>query len=584
MEFFEIFPWDNKFETGIELIDEQHKQLVNILNRLAAHLANRSKSNTLNEIFAELTAYADIHFKTEEKIWGKYLKSDEWFISHVETHQSFVEEISSLRSSSSEEELDDTIQAIVSFLSKWLVYHILDTDKRMALTVLSIESGTSVEQAKIDTGTTMNGSMRMLINTVITMYDTLSLRTMELMREKALRRQAEDALSRSEECWGFVLEGAADGVWDWNIQQDEVFRSEDDAIALEISDNKICHLKEASKVHPADRKRVRQQIQSHLDGATEFYECRYRVLRGDSTWSWILSRGKVVSSDERGNALRMVGTNSDITERELATLIYQHSDQAMFVTDLAHNIISVNPAFSTITGYSEQESVGQPLSYFGPELLDSDIYQEMWEELNSKGCWSSEIWGQRKNGESFLKAINIHSIITPQGDADYFIGLCSDITEKSRSDQLILDKTRQLEETNTALRVILSQPNNAQEELQSTILNQLEKSIFPYLDLLTQGLTDKQNREYLTLITEQLHSIGSSFIQRLSDPGIGLTKKEILVADLVKQGKNSKQIAQLLKLETRSVEAYRNKIRKKLNINNQKVSLSDYLSSQFGES
>ena len=172
----------------------------------------------------------------------------------------------------------------------------------------------------------------------------------------------------------------------------------------------------------------------------------------------------------------------------------------------------------------------------------------------------------------------------PQGDADYFIGLCSDITEKSRSDQLILDKTRQLEETNTALRVILSQPNNAQEELQSTILNQLEKSIFPYLDLLTQGLTDKQNREYLTLITEQLHSIGSSFIQRLSDPGIGLTKKEILVADLVKQGKNSKQIAQLLKLETRSVEAYRNKIRKKLNINNQKVSLSDYLSSQFGES
>lgn len=66
---FEIFPWNNNLEIGIELIDEQHKKLVQILNRLAAHLANRSHSVALNAIFDELADYADYHFESEEKIW-----------------------------------------------------------------------------------------------------------------------------------------------------------------------------------------------------------------------------------------------------------------------------------------------------------------------------------------------------------------------------------------------------------------------------------------------------------------------------------------------------------------------------------
>ena len=73
IEFFEIFPWDANLETGIAQVDEQHKQLVHILNKLAAHLANLSGTITLNKIFNELADYADYHFKTEEEIWRNYL-------------------------------------------------------------------------------------------------------------------------------------------------------------------------------------------------------------------------------------------------------------------------------------------------------------------------------------------------------------------------------------------------------------------------------------------------------------------------------------------------------------------------------
>lgn len=113
------------------------------------------------------------------------------------------------------------IYDIVSFLTQWLAYHILDTDKRMAIAVKLIESGESIEQAKSRSNEKMSGSMQVLINTVLTMYDNLSSRTMDLMREKSLRKQAEMELSLSEERWKFILEGGSEAVWDWNIEQNK---------------------------------------------------------------------------------------------------------------------------------------------------------------------------------------------------------------------------------------------------------------------------------------------------------------------------------------------------------------------------
>jgi hemerythrin-like metal-binding protein len=199
IEFFEIFPWDKNFETGIPEIDEQHKQLVSILNHLAAHLANRSHPDTLNQYFAELANYANYHFQTEEAIWNKYFTGDDWLTSHTKTHQSFITNLTALKEDEGEKQLDDVIQEIVSFLSKWLAYHILDTDKRMALTVLAIESGDSMDEAKSRANDEMNGSMQILIETILTMYEKLSARTMTIMREKTLRKKAEVSLLKAKE-------------------------------------------------------------------------------------------------------------------------------------------------------------------------------------------------------------------------------------------------------------------------------------------------------------------------------------------------------------------------------------------------
>ncbi len=191
MVFFEIFPWDKNFETGIAQIDEQHRELVRILNQLAAHLANLSHPVTLNKVFDELADYANYHFRTEEAVWAGYLKEDEWFSNHLMVHHSFIDRVVELKRLEQDKSLYDVVQEIVGFLTRWLAFHILDNDRRMAIAIQGIQSGLNTEQAKVRADKEMSGSMQVLIETVLKMYTSLSSRTLDLMREKALRERAE---------------------------------------------------------------------------------------------------------------------------------------------------------------------------------------------------------------------------------------------------------------------------------------------------------------------------------------------------------------------------------------------------------
>lgn len=94
---FDIFPWNKNFETGIKDIDEQHKKLVEILNRLAVNLAHRSSAILLDSVFNELVEYTDYHFKSEEIIWNEHLADDPWSIQHSKTHNSFIEKVLKLK-------------------------------------------------------------------------------------------------------------------------------------------------------------------------------------------------------------------------------------------------------------------------------------------------------------------------------------------------------------------------------------------------------------------------------------------------------------------------------------------------------
>lgn len=187
----EVFPWNKNFDVGIPLIDEQHKKLVSLLNQLASHLAYQSDIPTLNTVFKELTDYAVYHFQTEENLWHQFFPEDELEIKHKQMHNSFMTEVLKLKEEEKITPLEQVVEDILSFLTHWLVFHILDSDKRMAKVVQAVQSGMPLAQATQQGKHEMDVVMKLMIESILFMYDNLSIRTLQLAKEISARKKAE---------------------------------------------------------------------------------------------------------------------------------------------------------------------------------------------------------------------------------------------------------------------------------------------------------------------------------------------------------------------------------------------------------
>ncbi|MBI5250801.1 MAG: PAS domain S-box protein [Desulfomonile tiedjei] len=133
-------------------------------------------------------------------------------------------------------------------------------------------------------------------------------------------KKAEEALRESEERFRLAIEATADGVWDWDLKTDHVFRSAGFFSMLGYeSENFSGRFGEwQNLVHPEDLETVRHALKEYLNGMRETYEVEFRMISKSGSPVWILSRGKVVARDRDGKPLRMIGTHTDITERKEA--------------------------------------------------------------------------------------------------------------------------------------------------------------------------------------------------------------------------------------------------------------------------
>lgn len=203
---FEIFPWNDDFETGIATVDEQHQMLVRLLNTVARNLALRSDSLSFGEIMRELTEYTIYHFAAEESLMGQYFTGDILETGHRQAHEDFVGKIGRLQDEYASKPLDEAVEAIIAILTRWLAFHILDTDRRMAKVIFAIQSGLSVAAAKVQVDREMSGAVKVLVDAVLGMYERLSSRTFQLMKEIVERRSAEMQLRRAAIVFDNTLE------------------------------------------------------------------------------------------------------------------------------------------------------------------------------------------------------------------------------------------------------------------------------------------------------------------------------------------------------------------------------------------
>lgn len=125
-------------------------------------------------------------------------------------------------------------------------------------------------------------------------------------------------------------------------------------------------------------------------------------------------------------------------ELRLAHTIYQVSSEGMMVCDANNIILAVNPALTTLTGYSAEEIIGQDPRVLSSGREGDEFYQEMWHVINTSGQWQGEIWNRKKNGEHFAEWLTINTLYSDDGAVYRRIALFSDITAKKNADALIL--------------------------------------------------------------------------------------------------------------------------------------------------
>ncbi|WP_079434784.1 bacteriohemerythrin [Zoogloea sp. LCSB751] len=199
MNTIDIFPWDDNFSTGLPTIDEQHRKLVLLLNRLAGQLALDTCELSLDTLFDELAAYTVYHFETEEQIWHAFMGGDPHEIAHRDNHAAFVHYVQQTRSSLRTRPPMEVAEEALGFLTRWLASHILETDRSMAYVVQAIQAGLPIEAAKAQAAQRMSGATRTLIDIILSIYATLSSNTLRLLRELTEHRQARAALSEARD-------------------------------------------------------------------------------------------------------------------------------------------------------------------------------------------------------------------------------------------------------------------------------------------------------------------------------------------------------------------------------------------------
>lgn len=254
------------------------------------------------------------------------------------------------------------------------------------------------------------------------------------------RQLAVDAALRENEMrWSLALEGGNYCVWDWDLPSGQVSLSKRGKRMFGFADDEISNdIGEwQARLHLDDRARVLADLRSVLRGEALTQPTEYRVRHKDGRWRWILTRGMVASRDRQGRALRMVGTHTDVTERRereeelrLAATVFDIADEAVVITNPTNEIISVNPAFSAITGYAPQEVLGRNPSMLSAKSQPKAFYQALWQSLIETGSWRGEVVNRRKSGEVYIEWLSIKRITDARGQVTHHVAVFSDITTR----------------------------------------------------------------------------------------------------------------------------------------------------------
>lgn len=196
-----------------------------------------------------------------------------------------------------------------------------------------------------------------------------------------------------------------------------------------------------SLVQPHERQASQQSMTAMVNGEILKVAKDRLFMRANGEVFWGDLTGKPFQ-DSAGQILGLVGVIADITERkkdeeklQLAASVFTHAREGIIITDAASNIVEVNDTFTSITGYTRDDALGE-----NPRMLSSDrqspaFYVDLWRTMSEKDFWTGEIWNRRKNGEVYAQMLTLSAVRDADGKLQNYVALFSDITSIKEHEQ-----------------------------------------------------------------------------------------------------------------------------------------------------
>jgi len=309
--------------------------------------------------------------------------------------------------------------------------------------------------------------------------------------------------------------------------------------------------------------------------------------------NWVLRSYPVW--DEKGTLSGVVEIVTDITERRKAEEAMRQSEQKyrelfenasdiIFILDLNGKILSCNDAASRTYGYTLVQMQGLNLE----TLLDKNdlpvvrkLFRRKRDELDMPN--PLEFLTYTRTGEAVWLEVNARSV-EENGKPVAIHGIARNITERKRMEEALRkreqeleEKSRNLEDANTALKVLLKRREDDKAELEDKVICNVRELVLPYIENLKMTRIDSHQLNQLNILERNTSEIISPFLRTLSSKYPNLTPMEIKVINFIKEGRTTKEMAELLNASTRTVEVHRDNIRKKLGLRNKKANLKSHL-------
>ena len=289
-----------------------------------------------------------------------------------------------------------------------------------------------------------NGNVRWLETSKVPLCDQQGRITgvLGVFQDVTERKNAAEALAASEREFRTLADNVPDNIMRYDCTGRVLYLNKTLERTLGCSASEVLG-KRAGETAPDGRYDALEQAVRRVgaSGNAEDFEQRVPGPNGETRYHVIRI---VPEAGPDGSPISVLAVGRDLTaqkraeeELRLAASVFHNSAEGVMVTDAAAHILSVNPAFSDITGYTVDEVLGRNPSLLRSDHQEPEFYQAMWESLARNGLWQGEIWNRKKGGEAYLEWLTINRIDDGAGTPIRYVAVFHDVTESRRKDEHI---------------------------------------------------------------------------------------------------------------------------------------------------